>query len=83
VQGQPGWATKTTILTRRAFLNNARNIGVFWMRLGMYVALCLVCGFIYYRLGHSWQDSYSASALLFFVVAFLVRPARAMSAAPA
>lgn len=69
--GQPGWPYQTTILTWRTFLNNLRNVGVFWMRLGMYIVLCLAIGFIYFQLGGSWKDVYSRAALLFFVVAFL------------
>jgi hypothetical protein len=30
----PSWAFQTAVLTWRTFLNNTRNVGVFWMRLG-------------------------------------------------
>lgn len=68
---QPGWLFQTGILSWRTFLNNLRNIGVFWMRLGMYIVLCLAIGFVYFQLGGTWKDVYSRAALLFFVVAFL------------
>ena len=32
---QPGWLFQTSVLTVRTFLNNLRNVGVFWMRLAM------------------------------------------------
>ncbi len=38
----PSWFRQTTVLTHRAFLDNLRNVGVFWMRLAMYMMLCLV-----------------------------------------
>lgn len=68
---QPGFAYQTTVLTHRTFLNNLRNVGVFWMRLAMYVMLCLGVAFVYFQLDDAWKDVYSRAALLFFVVAFL------------
>lgn len=68
---QPGFAYQTSVLTYRTFLNNLRNVGVFWMRLAMYVMLCLGVAFVYFQLGDSWKDVFSRAALLFFVVAFL------------
>ena len=67
----PSGTQQTAVLTQRALLTNARDIGVFWMRLAMYVLLCLCIGFLYFREGHGWKDVYSRAALLFFVVAFL------------
>lgn len=68
---KPSWAYQNAILTWRTFLNNMRNVGIFWLRLGMYIGLCLMVGFVYFQLGNSWKDVYSRAALLFFVVAFL------------
>lgn len=67
----PGFFRQTAVLTGRTFVNNLRNIGVFWMRLAMYVGLCLAIGFVYFQLGDGWKDVFSRAALLFFVVAFL------------
>ncbi|PNH10695.1 ABC transporter G family member 12 [Tetrabaena socialis] len=59
------------VLTRRMFINNWRNIAVFWLRLGMYIMLCICIGTIYFKLDDSWQGTYSRTAMMFFVVAFL------------
>jgi len=59
------------VLTKRTFVNNTRNIGIFWLRLGMYIMLCIMIGTIYLRLGYSWKDSYSRTAMMFFLAAFL------------
>ncbi|KAG2450898.1 hypothetical protein HYH02_004730 [Chlamydomonas schloesseri] len=59
------------VLTKRMLVNNWRNIAVFWLRLGMYVMLCICIGTIYYNLDNSWVGTYSRSAMMFFVVAFL------------
>lgn len=67
----PSWTYQTVVLTHRTYLNNFRNVGVFWMRLAMYVMLTLGIAFIYFRMGDTWKDVYSRAALLFFTVAFL------------
>lgn len=71
LEAGPSALFQTIVLTKRTFVNNLRNVGVFWMRLAMYVMLCLCIGFIYFQLGNSWVQVYSRAALLFFVVAFL------------
>jgi hypothetical protein len=66
----PAWR-QALVLTRRTLTNNWRDLGVFWMRLVMYVMLCFCIGFIYFRMDSSWKSVFSRTALLFFVVAFL------------
>ena len=36
-------------------LNFWRNLGVFWLRLGMYVMLCLCIGTVYYNMDNSYK----------------------------
>lgn len=50
----PPWLIQTAHLTRRSFLNMMRDVGVFWLRAGMYIMLCLVLGFVYFQLTQSW-----------------------------
>ncbi|KAG2485433.1 hypothetical protein HYH03_015813 [Edaphochlamys debaryana] len=68
---RPNPIYQVMVLTKRMFVNNWRNIAVFWLRLGMYVMLCICIGTIYFDLDNTWMGTYSRSALLFFVVAFL------------
>jgi len=63
--------TQNLVLSQRMFVNNVRNIGVFWLRLGMYIILCIMMGTIFLDLGNTWKDTYSFTSLMFFVVAFL------------
>lgn len=67
----PPWILQTMHLTRRSFLNMMRDVGIFWLRAGMYIMLCVMLGFVYFQLKHSWQSTYARAALFFFVVAFL------------
>ncbi len=61
VQDGPSWVKQTTILIHRNFLNMMRNFGIFWMRLAMYVILCIGLGFVYFQLGHEWWVNTLAS----------------------
>ncbi|EKX42629.1 hypothetical protein GUITHDRAFT_73695 [Guillardia theta CCMP2712] len=67
-----GFMTQLLILSHRAFFNNARNPGIFLVRLVMYIMLCLLMGFMFWDLGTGPTDINSRVALLFFVAAFLV-----------
>lgn len=65
---QANWVYQTLVLTHRNLVNNWRNIGIFWIRLAMYVMLCICFGTCYLRLGHTWKDAYSKAAMLFYCV---------------
>eukprot|EP00798_Chlamydomonas_sp_ICE-L_P028073 gene28073-31177_t len=67
----PSFLYQNMVLTQRLFVNNVRNIGVFWLRLGMYIMLCICMGTIFFDQGTAWIDTYSITAMLFFIVAFL------------
>lgn len=62
--------TQLWTVTARSFLNAARNPALYWVRVAMFVLLCVVLGSMYGKLGNSEQDVYRRMALIFFVVAF-------------
>mmetsp|Transcript_41790 Transcript_41790/g.104472 ORF Transcript_41790/g.104472 Transcript_41790/m.104472 type:complete len:677 (+) Transcript_41790:64-2094(+) len=61
-------------LSHRAFMNNARNPGIFLVRLIMYFGLGFMVGFMFWDLGNKYDpsDIVSRVSLLFYVAAFLV-----------
>uniref|UniRef100_A0A7S4HE97 ABC transporter domain-containing protein n=1 Tax=Prymnesium polylepis TaxID=72548 RepID=A0A7S4HE97_9EUKA len=61
-------------LCHRFTLNNLRNPGIYWVRLVMYVGLCLMCGLMYLGLGDEkdYSSINSRTSLLFYIAAFLV-----------
>jgi len=61
-------------LSHRFLLNNARNPGIYWVRLVMYVMLCLMIGLMYVGLGDEYDYSSvnSRTSMLFYIAAFLV-----------
>ncbi|KAJ9561263.1 hypothetical protein OSB04_006423 [Centaurea solstitialis] len=65
------FTTQCLVLTRRSFVNMHRDLGYYWMRLGIYLALCLGLGTIFYNLGSSYSSIQARSSMLMFVASFL------------
>lgn len=55
----------------RTFLDYTRNLGVFWVRVAMYVTMCVCVGTVYFDLGNEWIEVQSRASMLFFVTGFL------------
>ncbi|KAL7131584.1 hypothetical protein ABFS83_12G013300 [Erythranthe nasuta] len=66
-----GFITQCIVLTQRSFVNMYRDLGYYWLRLAIYIALCLCVGTIYYDIGHSYGSIQARGSMLFFVAAFL------------
>uniref|UniRef100_A0A7S0EUT3 ABC transporter domain-containing protein n=1 Tax=Hanusia phi TaxID=3032 RepID=A0A7S0EUT3_9CRYP len=66
-----GFLIQLMILSHRAFFNNARNPGIFLVRLVMYAMLCAIIGFMFWNLQLGPSDINSRITMLFFVAAFL------------
>ena len=47
--------TQVKVLTIRSFKNMYRDLGYYWLRLGIYVALCICIGTVYYKVGTSYN----------------------------
>ncbi|KAK8951651.1 ABC transporter G family member 11 [Platanthera zijinensis] len=59
------------VLTRRSFVNMYRDLGYYWLRFAIYIALCLCVGTIYHNVGHSFGSIQARGAMLMFIAAFL------------
>ncbi|KAJ6851070.1 ABC transporter G family member 11-like [Iris pallida] len=68
---QASFATQCLVLTRRSFVNMYRDLGYYWLRLAVYIALCLCVGTIYHDIGHSYGSIQARGSMLMFVAAFL------------
>ncbi|GAB4848712.1 hypothetical protein Ancab_003439 [Ancistrocladus abbreviatus] len=67
---QASWITQCLILTR-SFVNMYRDLGYYWLRFAIYIALCLCIGTIFYRIGHSYGSIQARGSMLMFIAAFL------------
>ncbi|XP_038719475.1 ABC transporter G family member 1-like [Tripterygium wilfordii] len=63
--------TQCLVLTRRSFVNMYRDLGYYWLRLAVYIALCLCVGTIFYDVGITYGSIQARGAMLMFVAAFL------------
>ncbi|KAJ0097985.1 hypothetical protein Patl1_28227 [Pistacia atlantica] len=68
---QASFITQSLVLTRRSFVNMYRDLGYYWLRLAIYIALCLCVGTIYYDIGDSYGSIQARGSMLMFVAAFL------------
>ncbi|KAL6220110.1 hypothetical protein ACLB2K_007867 [Fragaria x ananassa] len=59
---QASFITQCLILTRRSFVNMYRDLGYYWLRLGIYVGLCLCLGTIYHAIGSAFDSIQSIHA---------------------
>uniref|UniRef100_A0A162B737 ABC transporter domain-containing protein n=1 Tax=Daucus carota subsp. sativus TaxID=79200 RepID=A0A162B737_DAUCS len=70
-ESQAGFITQCEVLTKRSFINMFRDLGYYWLRFIIYIALCLCIGTIFYDIGHTYGSIQDRGAMLMFVAAFL------------
>ncbi|KAK6136482.1 hypothetical protein DH2020_029778 [Rehmannia glutinosa] len=63
--------TQCLILTKRSFINMYRDLGYYWLRLAIYVALGLGLGSVFYDLGSNYNSIHERGSLLMFVASLL------------
>ncbi|ERM97574.1 hypothetical protein AMTR_s03052p00000290 [Amborella trichopoda] len=68
---QASFFTQASVLTRRSFVNMYRDLGYYWLRLGIYIALCVCVGTIFFDIGHNFGSIQARGSMLMFVAAFL------------
>ncbi|KAJ4951422.1 hypothetical protein NE237_028254 [Protea cynaroides] len=68
---QAGFLTQSIVLTERSCVNMFRDLGYYWLRFAIYIALCLCVGTIYYDIGHTYGSIQARGSMLMFVAAFL------------
>ncbi|KAI5669832.1 hypothetical protein M9H77_19685 [Catharanthus roseus] len=68
---QASFITQCLVLTRRSFVNMYRDLGYYWLRFAIYIALCLCVGTIYYDIGSTYGSIQARGSMLMFVAAFL------------
>ncbi|KAL4196324.1 hypothetical protein AMTRI_Chr04g245640 [Amborella trichopoda] len=68
---QASFFTQASTLTRRSFVNMYRDFGYYWLRLAIYIALCVCIGTIFFDIGHNFGSIQARASMLMFVAAFL------------
>ncbi|KAL6220109.1 hypothetical protein ACLB2K_007866 [Fragaria x ananassa] len=68
---QANFITQCLVLTRRSVVNMYRDLGYYWLRLFIYISLCLCVGTIYHEIDTSYNSIQDRATSLMFVAAFL------------
>eukprot|EP01018_Ginkgo_biloba_P007478 Gb_00371 [translate_table: standard] len=68
---QASFIMQSYVLMKRSFVNMYRNLGYYWLRFAIYIALCLCVGTIFYDVGQEYGSIQARGAMLMFVAAFL------------
>ncbi|KAM5577178.1 hypothetical protein ABKV19_007829 [Rosa sericea] len=69
---QTNFITQCLVLTRRSFVNMYRDLGYYWLRLAIYIALCLCVGTIFHDIGSTFGSIQARGSMLMFVAALLI-----------
>lgn len=68
---QAGFITQCAVLTRRSSVNMYRDVGYYWFRFVIYVALCLCVGTVFYNIGFTYSSIQARASVLVFVSSFM------------
>ncbi|XP_012480009.1 ABC transporter G family member 1 isoform X1 [Gossypium raimondii] len=68
---QSGFFTQCHVLTRRSFTNMSRDLGYYWLRLGIYISLSIVLGSVFSHIGMDNGSIQARGSLMMFVASFL------------
>ncbi|CAM6127225.1 unnamed protein product [Calypogeia fissa] len=68
---QANFFRQSYVLTRRSFVNMWRDIGYYWLRLGIYIVLCVCIGTMYFKVGNSFGAILGRAGCMSFVGGFL------------
>nr|QMS43325.1 ATP-binding cassette transporter G family member 13 [Medicago truncatula] len=70
-KSQAKWLKQLSTLTHRSFVNMSRDVGYYWIRLTIYVALSLCVGTIFYDIGSSYTAILARGACGAFISGFM------------
>ncbi|KAI7744209.1 hypothetical protein M8C21_019456, partial [Ambrosia artemisiifolia] len=63
--------TQSRVLVRRSFINMYRDVGYYWLRLGIYIALGFSVGTVFYDLGYGFGSLNARISMLMYISTFL------------
>ncbi|KAK7312170.1 hypothetical protein VNO77_35838 [Canavalia gladiata] len=65
------WWKQLSTLTQRSFVNMSRDVGYYWIRITIYVALSLCVGTIFFEVGTSYRAIFARGACGAFISGFM------------
>ncbi|KAL1366154.1 hypothetical protein AAHE18_03G338700 [Arachis hypogaea] len=70
-RGHASFLRQCIVLTKRSFVNMSRDLGYYWLRLAIYIALAISLATIFYHLDTSYASIKDRGSLLAFVSTFI------------
>ncbi|GKB60539.1 ABC transporter G family member 11-like protein [Tanacetum coccineum] len=68
---QANFITQTLVLSERSFKNMHRDLGYYWVRLAIYIALGFALGTVFYQIGYGFGSINARVSMIMFVSSFL------------
>ncbi|XP_022730940.1 ABC transporter G family member 12-like isoform X2 [Durio zibethinus] len=65
------WLKQLSTLTQRSFVNMSRDLGYYWLRIAIYVALSICVGTIFFNIGTSYNAILARGACGGFISGFM------------
>ncbi|XP_071709219.1 ABC transporter G family member 12-like [Rutidosis leptorrhynchoides] len=69
---QASWWKQLTTLTKRSSVNMYRDIGYYWLRIVVYLAVSLCVGTVFFNVGTSYHATYARGACGGFISGFMI-----------
>ncbi|XP_066393770.1 ABC transporter G family member 1-like isoform X2 [Miscanthus floridulus] len=63
---QATFLTKCLVLIKRSIINMHRDMGYYWLRFGIYIAICVSIGTIFFNVGYSFASIQARASMLMF-----------------
>ncbi|KAG4969563.1 hypothetical protein JHK85_035984 [Glycine max] len=70
-RGNAGFLNQCLVLTKRSFINMHRDLGYYWLRFVIYVALAITLASVFYDLGKSYDSIKDRGSLVAFINGFI------------
>ncbi|XP_061359630.1 ABC transporter G family member 15-like [Gastrolobium bilobum] len=71
IKSQAKWWKQLSTLTHRSFVNMSRDVGYYWIRIIIYVALSLCVGTIFFEVGSSYRAIFARGGCGAFISGFM------------
>lgn len=66
------WWKQLTTLTKRSVINMSRDVGYYWLRIGVYIAVSICVGTVFYDVGTSYRAMLARGACGGFISGFMI-----------
>ncbi|KAJ4917756.1 ABC transporter G family member 13 [Raphanus sativus] len=68
---QTSWWKQLRVLTQRSFINMSRDLGYYWMRIGVYILLSICVGSVFFNVGRNHKNVMNTAACGGFMAGFM------------